>query len=139
VRLGVGVGEATCAPAANSLIGDLFPKARRAWALSVFMLGLPLGNALAYAVGGPVAQAWGWRTAFFVAGLPGLVCVLAVLWMDEPPRGTTEEHAVGDRRRAGSPYVRVLSIPTMWGLIASVALHKLHTHAIDPLPSPFPL
>src|SRR5262249_6956121 len=59
VRLGVGVGEATCAPASNSLIGDLFPNERRAWALSVFMLGLPLGNALAYAVGGPVTQAWG--------------------------------------------------------------------------------
>jgi MFS family permease len=137
VRLGVGVGEATCAPAANSLIGDLFPKARRAWALSVFMLGLPLGNALAYAVGGPVAQAWGWRTAFFVAGLPGLVCVLAVLWMDEPPRGTTEEHAVGDRRRAGSPYALVLSIPTMWWLIASGALHNFNMYAIAQFLSPF--
>ncbi len=59
VRLGVGIGEATCAPASNSLIGDLFPNRKRAWALSVFMLGLPIGNALAYAVGGPVTQAWG--------------------------------------------------------------------------------
>jgi MFS family permease len=137
VRLGVGVGEATCAPAANSLIGDLFPKARRAWALSVFMLGLPIGNALAYAVGGPVAQAWGWRTAFFVAGLPGLLCVLAVLSMREPPRGMTEEHAVGARCRAGSPYALVLSIPTMWWLIASGALHNFNMYAIAQFLSPF--
>jgi MFS family permease len=137
VRLGVGVGEATCAPAANSLIGDLFPKARRAWALSVFMLGLPIGNALAYAVGGPVTQAWGWRAAFFVAGVPGLLCVLAVLSLGEPRRGTTEEHAVGDRRRAGSPYALVLSIPTMWWLIASGALHNFNMYAIAQFLSPF--
>ena len=137
VRLGVGVGEATCAPAANSLIGDLFPKARRARALSIFMLGLPIGNALAYAVGGPVTQAWGWRAAFFVAGLPGLLCVLAVLWLREPARGTTEEHAVGDRRRTGSPYSLVLSIPTMWWLIASGALHNFNMYAIAQFLAPF--
>src|SRR5256885_10641872 len=118
VRLGVGVGEATCAPAANSLIGDLFPTSRRAWALSIFMLGLPIGNGLAYAVGGPVTQAYGWRTAFFVAGIPCLLCVLAVRWLAEPPRGTLEAHCVGERCRAGSPYRVVLSLPTMWCLIA---------------------
>ena len=137
VRLGVGIGEATCAPAANSLIGDLFPKARRARALSVFMLGLPLGNALSYAVGGPVAQAWGWRSAFFVAGLPGMLLVLAVLWLREPPRGTTEEHAVGDRCRSGSPYALVLSIPTIWWLIVSGALHNFNMYAIAQFLSPF--
>lgn len=137
VRLGVGIGEATCAPASNSLIGDLFPKERRAWALSVFMLGLPLGNALAYAIGGPVTQAWGWRTAFFVAGIPGLLCVLAIRWLPEPPRGTAEDHAVGERRRAGSPYLVVLSIPTMWWLIASGALHNFNMYAIAQFLSPF--
>src|SRR5258708_16459035 len=44
-RSGVGVGEAACAPAATSLIGDLFPPARRARALSIFMLGLPIDSA----------------------------------------------------------------------------------------------
>ena len=137
VRLGVGVGEATCAPAANSLIGDLFPTAQRAWALSIFMLGLPIGNALSYAIGGPVTQAFGWRTAFFVAGLPGLLCVLALVWVHEPPRGMVEDHAVGDRRRPGSPYALVLSIPTMWWLIASGALHNFNMYAIAQFLSPF--
>jgi MFS family permease len=137
VRLGVGVGEATCAPASNSLIGDLFPTSRRAWALSVFMLGLPLGNALAYAVGGPVTQAYGWRMAFFVAGIPGLLCVLAVRWLPEPVRGQSEGHDVGSRHRPGSPYLLVLSIPTMWWLIASGALHNFNMYAIATFLSPF--
>jgi MFS family permease len=137
VRLGVGIGEATCAPASNSLIGDLFPNRKRAWALSVFMLGLPIGNALAYAVGGPVTQAWGWRTAFFVAGLPGIVCVVALRWLHEPARGMSEDHAVGSRCRAGSPYALVLSIPTMWWLIASGALHNFNMYAIAQFLSPF--
>jgi MFS family permease len=137
VRLGVGVGEATCAPAANSLIGDLFPTSRRAWALSVFMLGLPIGNGLAYAIGGPVTQAYGWRTAFFVAGIPGLLCVLAIKWLREPPRGMSEAPGVGGRRRPGSPYAVVLSLPTMWWLIASGALHNFNMYAIAQFLSPF--
>ena len=71
-RLGVGVGEAACAPAATSLIGDLYPPARRARALSIFMLGLPIGIALSYLVSSFVAHTWGWRAAFFVAGIPGV-------------------------------------------------------------------
>src|SRR5215207_2025334 len=55
-RLGVGVGEASCAPAATSLIGDLFPARGRAKALSVFMLGLPVGIALSVAVSGLIAR-----------------------------------------------------------------------------------
>jgi MFS family permease len=137
VRLGVGIGEATCAPAANSLIGDFFPNARRAWALSIFMLGLPLGNGLAYAIGGSVTQAWGWRAAFFVAGLPGLLCLLAVKWLREPARGLSESHTVGERRRPGSPYALILSIPTMWWVIASGALHNFNMYAIAQFLSPF--
>jgi MFS family permease len=137
VRLGVGVGEATCAPAANSLIGDIFPTSRRAWALSVFMLGLPIGNGLAYAVGGPVTQAYGWRAAFFLAGVPGLLCLTSLTWLREPPRGTVEAHACGERRRPGSPYLVVLSLPTMWWLIASGALHNFNMYAIAQFLSPF--
>jgi len=128
-RLGVGVGEATCSPAATSLLGDLYPTHRRARAMSVFMLGLPIGLGLSAGVGGWVAQTWGWRAAFFVAGVPGLLCAIAALAITEPPRGTLEEHAVGTRRRPGSPYALVLSIPTMWWVIASGALHNFNMYA----------
>src|SRR5258708_203855 len=69
-RLGVGVGEASCAPAANSLIGDLFPAARRSLAISIVLLGLPVGILLSGLVSGNIAFAYGWRWAFFVAFLP---------------------------------------------------------------------
>jgi predicted MFS family arabinose efflux permease len=136
-RLGVGVGEAACAPAATSLIGDLYPPEKRSRALSVFMLGLPVGIAISYAVSGSVAQAYGWRAAFYVAGLPGLICVVAVLFMREPVRGGTEVHAVGARRREGSPYRLVLTTPTMWWIIASGALQTFNMYAIGSFLTPF--
>ncbi len=130
-RVGMGVGEAACAPAAASLIGDYFPEARRARAMSVFMLGLPVGAMLSYLGSGWIAQAFGWRAAFFVAGLPGCLLALATLAaMDEPARGAAEIRAVGGRRRAGSPYLLVLSIPTVWWIILSGALHNFNMYAV---------
>jgi MFS family permease len=137
VRLGVGIGEASCAPAASSLIGDLVPPERRSKALSIFMMGLPVGLALSFAVSSMVAARWGWRAAFYVAGLPGLLCAVAALRIPEPPRGHTEAHAVGNRRRSGSPYLLVLSIPTMWWLILSGALHNFNMYALGAFLSPF--
>ncbi|HKG21192.1 MAG TPA: MFS transporter, partial [Blastocatellia bacterium] len=137
LRLGVGVGEAACAPAATSLIGDLFPASRRAKALSVFMMGLPIGIALSYYISGAIAGSYGWRAAFYVAGIPGLICALAALAIREPRRGGTEVHNIGNLKRAGSPYKLVLSIPTMWWLIASGALHNFNMYAIGSFLAPF--
>jgi MFS family permease len=130
VRLGVGVGEASCAPAAISLIGDLYRTQHRARATSVFMLGLPIGLGLSNLVGGTVAQRWGWRTALFIAAAPGLLCALAALFVREPKRGMVEAHQVGARRRDGSPYKVLLSIPTLWWIIASGALHNFNMYAL---------
>lgn len=136
-RLGVGVGEASCAPAASSLIGDLFPARGRGRAMSVFMLGLPVGVALSFAASGIIARAYGWRAAFYVAGLPGLLCAVAVLFVREPKRGAAEAHGVGARRRAGSPYRLVLGTPTMRWLILSGALHNFNMYAIGSFLTPF--
>src|SRR5579871_645665 len=136
MRLGVGVGEASCAPAANSLIGDLFPPQRRAWALSVFMFGLPLGLGLSFVVSGEIAYRWTWRGALFAAGLPGLVLGLLVLWIPEPPRGGAELHRVGSARRQGSPLVAVMRIPTMWWIVLSGALHNFNMYALGHFLSP---
>ena len=137
MRLGVGIGEATCAPAASSLIGDLFPARQRARALSVFMLGLPVGLGLSFAVSGYIAQYYGWRWAFFVAGVPGILCAVACLFIREPERGATEEHAIGAQRRAGSPYLVVFSIPTVRWIIVSGALHNFNMYAIGAFLVPF--
>ena len=74
MRMGVGIGEASYAPAANSLIGDLFPADRRARAMGLFMLGLPLGLTLAFFTVGAMVEAFGsWRAPFFLAAVPGLL------------------------------------------------------------------
>ncbi|HEV2912940.1 MAG TPA: MFS transporter [Pyrinomonadaceae bacterium] len=137
LRLGVGVGEASCAPAATSLIGDLFPASRRARALSIFMLGLPVGIALSFAVSGTIARSLGWRPSFYVAGIPGLLCALAALFIREPQRGASEAHRIGSVTREGSPYRLVLSIPTMRWLIISGALHNFNMYAIGSFLTPF--
>ncbi len=137
LRLGVGVGEASCAPAATSLIGDLFPANRRSKALSIFMLGLPVGIALSFAVSGTIARSHGWRPAFYVAGIPGLLCALAVLFIREPQRGASETHKIGGRKREGSPYKLVLASPTMRWLIISGALHNFNMYAIGSFITPF--
>jgi MFS family permease len=136
-RLGVGVGEATCAPAATSLIGDLFPASKRAKALSIFMLGLPFGIAASNAVSGWIIQRFNWRSAFFVAAIPGLICAVAAIGVKEPMRGASEIHDIGGRKREGSPYLLVLSIPTMWWLILSGALHNFNMYAIGQFLIPF--
>ena len=137
LRLGVGVGEASCAPAATSLIGDLFPASWRAKALAIFMLGLPVGVALSFAVSGTVAKQYGWRMAFFVAGIPGILCAIAVLFVKEPRRGGAETHNIGEQKRAGSPYKLILALPTMRWIIISGALHNFNMYAIGAFITPY--
>lgn len=87
-RIGVGVGEAGCTPPALSLIADTVPKEQRASAVSVYMLGAPVGSLLGLALGGLIADAFGWRMAFVLVGLPGLaLAVIAALTLREPRRG----------------------------------------------------
>jgi MFS family permease len=137
LRLGVGVGEASCAPAATSLIGDLFPANWRAKALSIFMLGLPIGLALSFAVSGTIAKDYGWRMAFFVAGVPGILCAIAVLFIKEPKRGAAETHDIGAQKREGSPYRLILASPTMRWIIISGAVHNFNMYAIGAFITPF--
>jgi len=132
-RLGVGAGEAACAPAATSLIGDLFPAGRRARAMSVFMLGLPIGIALSYLVSSFIAHAYGWRAAFLVAGIPGLICAVAAMFLVEPERPPARaQNSAG----ASRPFRAILSIPTVWWLIASGALHNFNMYALGSFLAP---
>jgi predicted MFS family arabinose efflux permease len=136
-RLGVGVGEATCSPASTSLIGDLVRPTMRARAVAIWMLGLPLGLGLANGAGGWILQNWGWRNAFYIAAVPGILCAAAALMMKEPQRGTREQHAVGARRRPGNPYLLVLSIPTILWIIVSGALHNFNMYALGAFVAPY--
>src|SRR5713101_1155181 len=138
VRLGVGIGEASCAPAAASLIGDLFPASLRAKALSVFMIGLPVGIALSFLGSSLLEHRFGWRFTFYIAVIPGIACAVLALLIWEPLRGSAEVHKItAAAKRKGSPYLLVLSIPTMWWIIASGAFHNFNMYAIGAFLSPF--
>ncbi|MFN7944083.1 MAG: MFS transporter [Blastocatellia bacterium] len=133
-RMGVGIGEASCSPAANSLIGDYFPAARRARAISIFMLGLPIGIFLSNLLSGMIAKTWGWKMTFYLATLPGLLLAVLALRIREPKRGGAEEHHVAETGSSASfwePYVKVLSIPTMWWIALSGALHNFNAYAVN--------
>ncbi|MBO6506293.1 MAG: MFS transporter [Kordiimonadaceae bacterium] len=104
-RMGVGVGEATLAPAANSLLADSFPKHRLSTALSVYSMGIPVGTALAFMVGGSVIaladnmpdiqvtsdlMITGWKKVFLMVGIPGMIMTILMWSFKEPTRkGTT--------------------------------------------------
>jgi MFS family permease len=88
-RVGVGIGEAGCSPPAHSLISDYFPADRRGTAFSIYALGIPIGGGLGFLAGGWLNEFFDWRTAFILAGVPGIVLGLVVrLTLREPPRGT---------------------------------------------------
>jgi MFS family permease len=90
-RVGVGVGEAGGTPPAQSIISDLYPPQNRSTVISIYMLGVPLGSLIGALIGGIVAEHWGWRAAFFVIGIPGLVLALIVATtVKEPSRGQSE-------------------------------------------------
>jgi MFS family permease len=125
-RLGVGLGEASCAPAGQSFMG-------------IFMLGLPAGLCLAYYSAGAIGAAFGWRAAFLFACIPGLLFAWLALRIPEPVRGAFE--AAGslgaDDPGVKSPYAAVLKLPTMWWIILSGIFHNFNMYAINAFQTPF--
>ena len=90
-RIGVGVGEAGCSPPAHSMIADYFPAENRATALGIYSLGIPVGILFGFIAGGWLNEFFGWRVAFFVVGVPGILLALLVRWsLREPDRGMAE-------------------------------------------------
>jgi MFS family permease len=86
----LGVGEATYGVVAPTLLADLFSPRARGRVIGLFYLALPVGGAIGYGVGGWVGYHWGWRFAFLVAGLPGLIAAGSALWVRDPGRGASE-------------------------------------------------
>ncbi len=90
-RVCVGMGEAGFTAPTSSLVADHFPPQRRASAMGIVMLGLPVGTVIGAVGGGLVGQQFGWRAAFFVLGIPGLIVALLAAWLlREPPRGLAD-------------------------------------------------
>src|SRR5215475_8795279 len=94
-RIGVGIGEAGASPPAHSLLSDYFSPQKRATVLAIYASGIYVGVGLGYWIGGWINDVYGWRTAFFVVGAPGLFMALLVrLTIREPIRGMSEQYEV---------------------------------------------
>jgi MFS family permease len=126
MRIGVGVGEAGCTPPAHSLITDYVPKEKRASAIAFYSIGTPLGTLAGMAMGGLVADAYGWRVAFMVAGAPGVIfALIAAFTLVEPRRQLAADIAA----RAGSQItfmaaLAVLAAKKTFWLVALAAAIK---------------
>tara|TARA_R110000851_G_scaffold27051_29_gene76378 strand:- start:266 stop:1750 length:1485 start_codon:yes stop_codon:yes gene_type:complete len=159
-RIGVSIGEAGCSPPANSLIADYFVPAERSTAVSVYALGIPLGGMVAYVFGGyivgsldgPIIGAllaswnwtwavnaldWqnieGWRVAFAVVGVPGLIVAAIVkLTIAEPPRGYTDPAEMQNREQVGFREVlRILSQkPAYWHVTMGVTIASFVNYGV---------
>ena len=90
-RAAVGIGEAGYGTVAPSLLADYFPREKRGRVYAIFFCAIPIGSALGYVVGGWADVNLGWRNAFFVAGLPGVLLSFLALSLPDPPRGVTDE------------------------------------------------
>ncbi len=165
-RVGVAIGEAGCTPPANSIIGDYFIARKRATALGIYSMGVTLGGVLANLFGGPLAQmqgadvgtwvdsvgfgslfSWldwslveGWRVAFVVVGLPG---VLVALWVfmtiQEPPRGYADppDSAPQDAHGWLSAFHELKHKPTFWWMTAGASMVAFVGYGLISFQAPF--
>lgn len=128
-RMGVGIGEAGGSPPSQSLVVDYFPPERRAWAMGILFMYIPLGFFVGFLLGGWINEYFGWRTAFMVIGLPGLLLAALVFFtVREPPRGFSEP--ASRRRTAPQPSLLAtlryfLSRPALRHLPLAGAIHGI--------------
>src|SRR5438445_6086151 len=121
-RAAVGIGEASYYPAGTSLVSDYFPKEQRGRVMSIWGAGSVIGIAAAYAGGGFVADHYGWRTAFFIAALPGLILAILTFTMREPLRGSMEDVGSAVRQTTDASartFINLMRIPTLRAAILS--------------------
>jgi MFS family permease len=133
-RIGVGVGEAGCSPPAYSLISDYFEQKRRATAMSIYSMGVYGGSFVGLLIGAWIAENHGWRMAFLVCGIPGVVLALvAKLTLREPPRGFSEP-VNATPKPAAPPMIEVLQ--KLWAkksfrwISAGAALHTFAAYGV---------
>jgi MFS family permease len=133
-RIGVGVGEAGCTPPAHSLITDYVPREKRAGAIAFYSIGTPLGTLAGMAMGGLVADAYGWRVAFMVAGAPGVIFALvAAFTLVEPRRQLAADIAARAAQKIsfGAALAVLATKKTFWlvALAASIKAFVGYGHA----------
>jgi predicted MFS family arabinose efflux permease len=133
-RIGVAAAEGSGSSPAHSMLCDYFPLERRTTVLTIFGMGGIAGMALGSGVIGPVAQLWGWRSAFFVLGIPGaLLSFVVLLTVREPVRGTFDGVAARSENHTMLEVLRYLLGQRSFALIlAAAALHAVAAMGTGP-------
>lgn len=131
-RIGVGIGEAGASPPAHSILSDYFPPEKRATVLAFYASGIYVGVGLGYWLGGWINDVYGWRTAFFVVGLPGVLMALLVRFtIREPIRGMSEHHAAPTQQYTLREAWRFFTaIPTGRRLAFAAGLHAFVSYGL---------
>jgi predicted MFS family arabinose efflux permease len=128
LRIGVAVGESAGGPPAHAMLSDFFPHGRRSTALAIYSAGVPIGILFGLAVGGAINQAFDWRVAFMVVGLPGLLLALVMLFtVPEPAR---EAPAPDDRPSLATVVRTIWGIRAFRSLGAATALHVFAAYGL---------
>ncbi len=121
-RAVLGVGEGSYYPAGTALLGDYFPKASRGRAMSIWAAGTAVGIAVGFAGGGIIASKFGWRLAFYLTAVPGLILALLAFRLREPVRGAAETAGRATQAAAVvtmAAILNLLRIPTLRATIAA--------------------
>lgn len=132
-RVGVGIGEAGGSPPAHSIISDLYPKEKRASALGVYSLGIPIGIGFSYILAGELIQAFGWRGTLVCLGIVGigLAFVLALL-VREPKRGQMESGSLDVAPVSIKDSITTLAkIPSWWAMCMGIAWVSFGGYAVS--------
>jgi MFS family permease len=129
----VGVGEAAYATLGPALLSDCYPENERARSFTWFYMAIPVGSALGYGLGGLAAQAWGWRAAFLIAGLPGIVLAARMLRIPDPPRGAMDSMSDGLVGASLSVKLKHLFTNRIW--LACTLSYTAYTFAMGALSS----
>ncbi|MEM6633258.1 MAG: MFS transporter [Bacteroidota bacterium] len=139
-RIGVGIGEAGGSPPSHALISDYYPPEKRASALAVYSMGIYIGIFVGFVVGGIIAEAYGWRTAFYAVGIPGLIYALLVYFtVREVPKGQMDAQALEAENKAS--FAEVLQIlfskKTFMFLALATGLHTFGLYGVGNFYAPF--
>lgn len=131
-RIGVGLGEAGGSPPAHSMISDYFPPEQRGRALSFYSTGIYIGILLGFMFGGVIAEAFGWRMAFLMVGLPGVLFALVLrLTVREPIRGRWDHATESAHRPSFRETLTLLrSRPSFWYIALACALTSFVSYGI---------
>ncbi|MCV2885214.1 MFS transporter [Aestuariibacter sp. AA17] len=134
-RIGVGIGEAGGSPPSHSIISDLYPKEKRAAALSIYSLGIPFGIMIAFFASAFILKGGNadWRTVMISVGLPGIALALLLKFtVQEPPRGGS---SAGQIDKEPIPFKQaiamLLTIPSWWGMCLGISFSSFGNYAIS--------